>query len=321
MNYKIWLKEFRIPFLILPVLFVPIGIAVAIGDGYFNAVYAVLTLIGVVSLHISVNVLNDYFDYKSGIDTATTPTPFSGGSRVLPEKLLTSNNVLTAGILLLLLGSVIGGYIAYSLNFPTTLVAIIAVAIISVVGYSKIFAASGLGEILVALNFGPLLTAGTYYVQTGATEISTESIYIGLITGLLTAGILYINQFPDTTADISKGRRHLVARLGKKRAVTGFKIVVSLAYVVLAVGIATGILPVLTALGLLTIPQSRTTFKLLDNNYEEIEKLIPAMGNNVKTTIVTSALILVGYAITALIFQYWGFELTPYIGGYSADGV
>ena len=269
MNYKIWLKEFRIPFLILPVLFVPIGIAVAIGDGYFNATYAVLTLIGVVSLHTSVNVLNDYFDYKSGIDTATTPTPFSGGSRVLPEKLLTSNNVLTAGILLLLLGSLIGGYIAYSLNFPTTLVAIIAVAIISVVGYSKIFAASGLGEILVALNFGPLLTAGTYYVQTGATEISTESIYIGLITGLLTAGILYINQFPDTTADISKGRRHLVARLGKKRAVTGFKIVVSLAYVVLAVGIATGILPVLAALGLLTIPQSRTTFKLLDNNYEE----------------------------------------------------
>lgn len=304
------------PFLILPVLFVPIGIAVAINDGFFNATYAILTLIGVVSLHMSVNVLNDYFDYKNGIDIATTPTPFSGGSRMLPEKLLTSNNVLTAGIILLALGSGIGSYIAYQLNFPVTLVAIIAIAIISVVGYSKVFAALGLGEIIVALNFGPLLTVGTYYVQ--AQSISTTSIYIGLITGLLTAGILYINQFPDTTADISKGRNHLVARLGKKKAVTGFKIIIILAYVILAIGVITRILPVLTILGLLTIPKSRTTFKLLDRNYEEIEKLIPAMGNNVKTTIITSSLILVGYAIT-LIFAYWGFQFTPYIGGGSVS--
>ncbi|GIT66485.1 MAG: hypothetical protein Ct9H300mP24_8630 [Candidatus Neomarinimicrobiota bacterium] len=74
MKLEVWAKELRIPFLSLPAIFVPLGITVALLDGYFNLVYGILTLIGIVCIHASVNVLNDYFDFKSGIDTTTTPT-------------------------------------------------------------------------------------------------------------------------------------------------------------------------------------------------------------------------------------------------------
>ena len=72
----------------------------------------------------------------------------------------------------------------------------------------------GLGEVFVFLNFGPLLFTGVYYIQSGGL-ISTEAMVVGSIVGLMTTAILYINQFPDTDADKSKGRFHLVARLGK----------------------------------------------------------------------------------------------------------
>ena len=117
MKLEVWAKELRIPFLSLPAIFVPLGITVALLDGYFNLVHGTLTLIGIVCIHASVNVLNDYFDFKSGIDTATTPTPFSGGSRVLPENLLTPRSVLIGGIILLAIGSLIGLYFLIYLIF------------------------------------------------------------------------------------------------------------------------------------------------------------------------------------------------------------
>src|SRR5260370_42562397 len=101
MPHPAWVRELRAPFLLLPVIFVPAEPAIAWSHGPFNPLYAVLTIAGVVSLHASVNVLNDYFDFRSGIDLATTPTPFSGGSTILPSKLMAPGSVLGMGVLLL----------------------------------------------------------------------------------------------------------------------------------------------------------------------------------------------------------------------------
>ena len=190
MKLEVWAKELRIPFLSLPAIFVPLGITVALLDGYFNLVYGILTLIGIVCIHASVNVLNDYFDFKSGIDTATTPTPFSGGSRVLPENLLTPKSVLIGGIILLAIGSLIGLYFLYIFNFPPLLIALISIAIITSVAYSPVLSKIGLGEIFVFLNFGPLLFTGIYYIQSGGL-ISTEAIIVGSITNF------FVNSCPE----------------------------------------------------------------------------------------------------------------------------
>jgi len=310
----VWAKELRIPFLSLPVIFVPLGIMVALSDGFFNLSYGILTLIGVVSLHASVNVLNDYFDYKSGIDTTTTPTPFSGGSRVLPEKLLTPNAVLIAGVVLLLIGSSIGLYFLNLFNFDIILLGIILISVFSVILYSPLLSKFALGELFVFLNFGPLLFTGIYFIQSGGL-INIEAIIVGSIVGLMTTGILYINQFPDTVADKSKGRLHIVARLGKKRAVNLYNYMMGASYVIIIVSVITpfiiGIgIPLTCIIALLTFSLTpkgnfRTASKILGKDYEKIMELIPAMGNTVMTTLQTSILLLIGYIIWWTLSMYF----------------
>jgi len=314
LKLEVWAKELRIPFLSLPAIFVPLGITVALLDGYFNLAYGILTLIGVVCIHASVNVLNDYFDFKSGIDTATTPTPFSGGSRVLPENLLTPKSVLIGGIILLAIGSLIGLYFLYIFNFPTLLIALISIAIITSVGYSPVLSRIGLGEIFVFLNFGPLLFTGVYYIQSGGL-ISAEAIIVGSIVGLMTTGILYINEFPDTDADKSKGRFHIVARLGKKRAVGLYNIIMGLSYVIIIIGVISpfiiGIgIPPTCIIALVTFSLTpkgnfRTASKILSKEYEKIMELIPAMGNTVMTTIQSGVLLLIGYLVWYFLSMYF----------------
>ena len=304
MKLEVWAKELRIPFLSLPAIFVPLGITVALLDGYFNLVYGILTLIGIVCIHASVNVLNDYFDFKSGIDTATTPTPFSGGSRVLPENLLTPKSVLIGGIILLAIGSLIGLYFLYIFNFPPLLIALISIAIITSVAYSPVLSKIGLGEVFVFLNFGPLLFTGVYYIQSGGL-ISTEAMVVGSIVGLMTTGILYINQFPDTDADKSKGRFHLVARLGKKRAAGIYKYIVNAGFVILILGVVTYTIPPTTIIALATIPKFRVANAILQKEYEKIMELIPAMGNTVMGTIQSGVLLLVGYLIWYFLSMYF----------------
>ena len=86
---KTWFLETRPQFLILTPICVLVGVAAAAYDDFdLNPVHVILTLVGALLAHISVNVLNDYFDYRSGIDLATKRTPFSGGSGILPGGLL-----------------------------------------------------------------------------------------------------------------------------------------------------------------------------------------------------------------------------------------
>jgi 1,4-dihydroxy-2-naphthoate octaprenyltransferase len=88
MKLKLWFLETRPQFLILSVVLAFLGASLGYYDGAFHLGYALLACLGLLLTHTSVNVLNDYFDYRSGIDQATQRTPFSGGT-VLYTPLLT----------------------------------------------------------------------------------------------------------------------------------------------------------------------------------------------------------------------------------------
>ncbi|HEV2226417.1 MAG TPA: prenyltransferase, partial [Nitrososphaerales archaeon] len=135
MPHSVWIRELRAPFLLLPLVFVPVGLAIAWTHGHFDLMSALLTLAGAVFLHASVNVLNDYFDFRSGIDLATTPTPFSGGSTILPRGLMTPGRVLVLGLMLLVGGLAIGSYFVYLFSFDPLLLVIIGVAVFSILSY------------------------------------------------------------------------------------------------------------------------------------------------------------------------------------------
>ena len=295
----VWVRELRAPFLLVPVIFVPVGLAIAWSRGHFNPLYAVLTIAGVVSLHASVNVLNDYFDFRSGIDLATTPTPFSGGSTILPSKLMTPSSALGMGVLFLGLGVAIGSYFFYAFAFDPFLIAIVAIAALSVVSYSSVTSKVGIGELVTGLNFGPLLVLGTYYVQTRT--IALEPIIVGLPLGILTAGILYVNEFPDTDADKSKGRNQLVARWGKATAAGRFKALIAAAYLIPVVAVLAGFVSPVALLVLVTLPKALTTTRILSQNYDKVMELIPGMASMVMTTLFSGLALLAGYILLGLV--------------------
>ena len=292
---NVWLKEIRAPFLLIPIIFVPVGLAIAWDSGRFDPLVAFLTLLGALGLHASVNMLNDYFDFQSGLDLATIPTPFSGGSRVLPDKRLAPANVLYAGMISLGTGLGMGSYLVYRSSFDPVLILILAMASVAVIGYSSVISHRGLGELMAGLSFGPLLVFGTYYLQTG--RIMMEPILVGASLGIMVAGILYINEFPDTLADQQTGRRHLVVRWGKKKAASRFRILVASAYGVVVVGVVWGLITPFALISLVALPKAWSATGILNRNYDKTTELIPGMASTVTATLLTGVLFFVAYFI------------------------
>ena len=106
-----WLRAIRIRFLLASIIAVSTGLAISWWTGNSIAIFdAILTFLGVLALHASVDLLNDYWDFKRGIDSKTVKTKMSGGSGVLPEGLLEPKQVYRAGIIFLIVGALIGTY-------------------------------------------------------------------------------------------------------------------------------------------------------------------------------------------------------------------
>lgn len=289
-----WLKEFRLPFLLVTISPVSIGLATAWAMYHvFSPFYAVLTLIGACCLHLSVNVLNDYFDYKSGIDLQTTQTPFSGGSGILPKKLLEPVSVYRMGLLFLAIAAVIGVY--FTIVRGLVILLLLAIGATSAYFYSQRISAWGIGELFAGLNFGPLMVLGTYYVQ--MPTIDLQPIYVGLIPGILTAAVLYINEFPDFLADISGGRYHIPARIGKEKAVKGYIILMLAVYALVLIGIAVHIMPIISLIALASLPIAIKGIKVARKQYTKIFELIPAMASTIIANALTGLLLTAAYII------------------------
>jgi len=166
----------RVRFLLASIIAVSVGLAMNWRqNSTVDPLAAILTFAGVLSLHASVDLLNDYWDYKRGIDTITKRTKMSGGTGVLPEGLLKPSSVYRAGIGFLILGSVIGFY--FVLTDGIIIAAILGFAILSIYFYSTKIVDSGLAEFFVAVK-GTMIVLGTYFIQSN--QITPESILGGM---------------------------------------------------------------------------------------------------------------------------------------------
>lgn len=214
MTFKlnIWLRAIRFRFLAASAIAVTNGLVLSYWyePSSFNIFYAVLTYIGIFCLHSSVDLLNDYWDYKRGIDLHTKKTRFSGGTGVLPGGLLKSKDVYFVGVLFLILGLMIGGFFVLVKGYIIAL--ILAFATLSIVLYSSKLVNLGLGELFVGIK-GLLIVVGSFYVQT--TTIIFNSVILGAIIGILSSLVLYINSIPDIKPDRENGRKTLAIILEK----------------------------------------------------------------------------------------------------------
>jgi 1,4-dihydroxy-2-naphthoate octaprenyltransferase len=290
---SVWLRAIRIRFLLASVIAVSNGLAIAYWKyGIIDPVYAVLTYIGVVFLHASVDLLNDYWDHKRGIDSSTKRTKFSGGTGVLPENLLTPRTVYIAGIIFLILGASIGAYFVAIRGI--TIAVILSFAVVAIYFYSTRIVNAGLGELFVAIK-GAMIVLGTLYVQNAVLE--PAALYVGAIVGILSATVLFINSFPDYEADRSKGRHTLVIILGRKTGSSIFLIFIITAYALIVGGIFLGFTKIYSLVSFASIPVAIKSILSLRKEPESIEKIVPAMASAVTYSRITGFLLAISFIL------------------------
>ncbi|MDX1596135.1 MAG: prenyltransferase [Nitrosopumilaceae archaeon] len=293
MSLSVWLRVIRIRFLLASVIAVSVGLSIHWWiSNSFDLVSAILTMAGVMALHASVDLLNDYWDFKRGIDTKTKRTKMSGGTGVLPEGLLDPKSVYRAGILFLILGAVIGTY--FVINHGIIIAAILGFAILSIYFYSTKIVNSGLAEFFVAVK-GTMIVLGTYYIQSN--EIISEVILSGVVVGVLSSLVLFIASFPDYDADKSKGRKTLVIALGKKQATKIFWLFPLISFGLIVSGVMLELFPVSTLLTLFSIPLIVISGKGLKTNYDNMDKLVPFMSKTLLFSRITGILLIIGFLV------------------------
>ena len=243
--------------------------------GVFNFTYAALTFAGVICLHASVDLLNDYWDYKRGTDIIAKRTKFSGGTGVLPDNLLKPRMVYAAAVIFLILGVLTGTYFVIIRGIAIAI--ILGFAIVSIWFYSTSIVNSGLGELFVAIK-GTLIVLGSFYVQTEV--IDPSAIYVGAIIGILSASVLFANSFPDYDADRYTGRRTLLNMIGKQKGSRLFPILVMIPYILILAGIFLGYTKFLSLACMASIPYAIKAIKHIDQ-YKHIDKFVSVMAATV----------------------------------------
>lgn len=290
---SVWLRVIRVRFLLASVIAVMTGLALNWSqNGSIEYFDALLTFAGVMALHASVDLLNDYWDFKRGIDTKTTRTKMSGGTGVLPEGLLKPSSVYRAGVFFLVLGALIGSY--FVITYGILIAIILGFAILSIYFYSTKIVDSGLGEFFVAVK-GSMIVIGTFYIQSG--EVNIESILAGIVIGTLSSLVLFIASFPDHDADKSKGRKTLVITVGKEKARKLFWIFPLFAYGVIVIGVVLNYLPVLTLISLVSLPLIIKSGIGLQKNYDSVDNLVPYMTSTLKFSRLTGILFVISFLI------------------------
>ncbi len=291
-----WLVIMRLPF--LTATFVPllVGAAVANFLGYdVSWGWLGLTVLGGSLLHIGTNTANDYFDHTSGTDEANYNymVPYSGGSRSIQMGLISAKGMLTVSLVAFLLSAVVGVPLIQKAGMDVLWLGLIG--FVSGFFYTappfRFASRKGLGELLIGLNFGPLMVAGSALVQTG--QILPEALLAGIPIGLLVAAIVYMNEFPDHDGDKATGKDTLIVVFGLEQARLGYVFLVVGAFVSIIVMALNGTLPMLSLIALpaayLGIRAVQTLYK-----YYNDRLLLPANAGTINMHLVTGLLFCIG---------------------------
>lgn len=183
----------------------------AAGDGGVHLPSALACLLGAILLQIGTNFSNDYSDFMKGTDTADRIGP----ARAVASGWVTPQQMLTATIVVFTLAALVCAYLVTRGGWP--LVVLGAVSIAAGLAYTAgpyPLAYLGLGDLFVLIFFGPVATAGTYYVQTQT--FSWLPVFAGFGPGLISVAILVVNNLRDIEGDRAAGKKTLAVRFGVK---------------------------------------------------------------------------------------------------------
>ncbi len=292
-----WMVIMRLPF--LSATFVPIFAGAAVAAMLGETVswgWLGLTLLGGAFLHIGTNTSNDYFDHKSGTDALNynySNEGLNGGSRSIQMGLITPKGMLTVAIVAFALSAAVGVPLIMKSGIPILWLGL--TGFLSGLFYTappfKFSSRRGIGELLIGLNFGPLMVAGSTLVQTGS--LVPEAFLAGIPIGLLIAAVVYMNEFPDHDSDKATGKNTLIVVLGPERARAGYVALIGSAFVSIIVMALNGTFPMLSLIALLAIYFGFTATKTLYKYYNN-RLLQPANWGTIIMHSVTGILLTVG---------------------------
>lgn len=303
MKLKIWFLETRPQFLLLSVVLAFLGTCLAwysikIGlvkgePEALNLGYAILAFFGLLLTHISVNTLNDYFDYISGIDLAVKRTPFSGGSGILPPGSLKPKQVLWLGLVSLVLAVPIGVFFVFETGWQ--LIPLLIVAALCVVLYTPVVLKTYWPEWAPGVGLGILPILGFYFIQTG--EYTLNAFIASIPSGILVHNLLFINEFPDVEADRKGGRKTTPVVMGLEKSSKIYSALTIMVYLWIIGSVAAKVMPVYCLIALLTLPFAIKAIRG-SMKHSDMSKLVPALANNVLVVLLTQLLLGIGYILS-----------------------
>lgn len=281
----------RAPFLILTPVCVLLGLSTVVADQEsFNLLLLTLALLGALLAHISVNTLNEYLDFKSGLDLITKKTPFSGGSGALPQNPEMAGTVLATGTVTMVATLLIGTFFTW--KYGTGIMPLGLAGLVIIASYTKwINKHPLLCLIAPGFGFGFLMVVGTQFVLQG--EYIQLSWLIAVVPFLLVNNLLLLNQYPDIQADASVGRRHFPITYGINRSNMVYALFASATILIIITYVLLGYLPTLSLLALLPMPLAFFSLYGAIKHRETIGDFPQYLGANVAVTLLTPLMLAV----------------------------
>jgi len=302
-NLKMLIRITRAPFFTATIVPGLVGAMIAWSQGFLSWWHLLVTVLGIVRINAGLDMSNDYYDHVSGGDAANQElTPFSGGSRVIQDRILRPRQVLMGSLAFYAAGIVIGLYLAAVRGWPVLALGLggVFLAFFHNAPPVKIYhLAPGLGELAVAIGCGPIIVLGSYYVQ--AQRLGAEALWASIPIGLLVAAVLYINEFPDCEADRAAGRKTLPVTFGRRRASWGYAALLVGAYVVMLAGIALGVFPSVVLLAFLTLPLAYRGIRGALRFHSDTPRLIPTMAVTIQLHMLTGLLLCLSYVVARIV--------------------
>jgi 1,4-dihydroxy-2-naphthoate octaprenyltransferase len=294
----VWKELVRWPSLTASAASVAVGLAAAyLAAGSFQWRWALLTLVGAVSMQACTNVKNDLDDHRSGADdrNRTPVLGFTGGSRVIQRGLATRGDLLVAMLLFGVVATAVGVYFALA-GRPWVIAYGLAGLALGFVytGAPLRLANRGLGEAAVAIAFGVGIVTGAAYVQAG--YVPAVALAASVPVSLLVALILFINGFQDAASDAEVAKRTTVVRLGLERASRIYPVLAGSAVALLVAFILMRILPPTALLGLAGVPLFVRAARVARRKFAAPMELVPANAYTAVGHLASSLMLAVGLA-------------------------
>lgn len=307
----LWIKASRALYTITVLLPCCLGAIIAWQAGFpFQWGLLALILVGMMFANIGTNFTNDYFDYKSGVDRRDEGRVHKQGAEVLYENPLAESGsvdgfavyffsprtILVSALASFAVTAAVGLYLTLRIDWRILPVGLAGVLL----GYFYTappvkFGYRGWGDLICFLGSGPFPVIGTYFLFTRT--VSWAPVLAGVIVGLLVDAILYIGNVPDAEADRSVGKVTLSTLLGRRAVRVLAPLYYGAAYLLLLVGVLTGLFPFWTLLALATVPIVLRVLWITRRRYDDVHGFAPAILLTVQVFAGSTVLLGIGFIL------------------------